>query len=166
QRLIAEGPTAEELERAKTSYRAGFIRGIERIGGFGGKADVLASCAIYQDDRGCFRDVLAAIAAATPEQVRAAAAKWLGKPSHTFVVRPGERKPLVEEPSVKPEPFTLPKPDPKYTTTPGTVDRTAGIPKVETFPELKFPALQRGKLKNGSTVILAERHEIPVVQIS
>ncbi len=166
QRLIKEGPTPEELERAKTSYRASFIRGIERIGGFGGKADVLASCAIYENDPGCFRDMLAAVAAATPEQVRDAAAKWLGKPSHTFVVKPGARKPLVEEPSVKPAPFELPKPDPKYTTTASTVDRSAGIPKVETFPELKFPALQRGKLKNGSTVILAERHAIPVVNIS
>ena len=166
QRLIAEGPTAEELERAKTSYRAGFIRGIERIGGFGGKADVLASCAIYENDPGCFRDMLAAVAAATPAQVRDAAAKWLGKPSHTFVVQPGARKPLAEEPSAKPEPFQLPQPDPKYTTTAGTVNRSAGIPEVETYPELKFPALQRGRLKNGSTVILAERHEIPVVNIS
>src|SRR5690606_38718700 len=38
-RLIAEGPTAAELAQAKTMFRAGFIRGIERIGGFGGKAD-------------------------------------------------------------------------------------------------------------------------------
>ena len=65
-RLIAEGPNAEELERAKTSYRAGFIRGIERIGGFGGKADALAACTIYEGNPGCFRDSLAAVAAATP----------------------------------------------------------------------------------------------------
>ena len=38
----AAGPTAAELERVKTQCRAGFIRGIERIGGFGGKSDVLA----------------------------------------------------------------------------------------------------------------------------
>ncbi|MEK5769016.1 insulinase family protein, partial [Acinetobacter schindleri] len=36
ERLIAEGPSAAELERAKTAFRAGFVRGIERIGGFGG----------------------------------------------------------------------------------------------------------------------------------
>src|SRR5690606_7514422 len=34
------------------------------------------------------------------------------------------------------------------------------------FPELKFPGLQRARLSNGSSVILAERHEIPVVQLS
>jgi len=166
QRLIQEGPTRAELERAKTSYRAGFIRGIERIGGFGGKADALAACAIYQGDPGCFRQTLATVAATTPEQLRVVGLNWLGKPSHTFLVKPGTRESLVEEASVTPAPFAQPRPDPKYTTTASVVERKLGVPEVTTFPELKFPTLQRGKLKNGSTVILAERHEIPVVNIS
>jgi len=165
-RLIKDGPTAEELERAKTNYRAGFIRGIERIGGFGGKADALASCATFTGDPGCFRESLANIDNATIAQVRDAAAQWLGNPSHTFVVKPGTRQPLVEEASVKPAAFAAPRPDAKYTTAATAVDRKAGVPKVETFPDLKFPALQRATLKNGSTVVLAERHEIPVVDIS
>src|SRR5690606_18996282 len=98
-KLIAEGPTADELERAKTSYESGFIRGVERIGGFGGKADVLASCAIYENNPGCFRDSLQAVAAATPAQVRAVAAKWLTRPSHVFTVKPGARKELAEDPA-------------------------------------------------------------------
>lgn len=166
QKLLKEGPTAEELARAKTSYRSGFIRGIERIGGFGGKADALAACAIYENNPGCFRDSLKAVAAATPEQVRAAGAAWLGKPSHTFVVKPGERKPLVEEAAATPQPFVLGKPDAKFKAAASQVDRKAGVPKVEKFPDLKFPAVQRAKLKNGSTVVLAERHEIPVVNFT
>jgi predicted Zn-dependent peptidase len=166
QRLVAQGPTAEELAQAKTMYRAGFIRGIERIGGFGGKADVLAACETYTDDPGCYRQVLADIDAATPEQVRAAAQQWLGKPSHTFVVVPGERTPLVEAPAVKPAAFELPAADAKYTTLPTTVDRTVGVPAVDSFPELDFPDLQHATLANGSKLILAERHEIPVVQLS
>jgi zinc protease len=35
-RLLADGPTAEELARVKTEFVASFLRGIERIGGFGG----------------------------------------------------------------------------------------------------------------------------------
>jgi predicted Zn-dependent peptidase len=166
QKLLKDGPTAEELARARTSYRAGFIRGIERIGGFGGKADVLASCTIYTGDPGCFRDTQKTIADATPEELRAVAAKWLQKHSHTFVVKPGERKPLAEEPAVKPAPFVLPKPDQKYETLPSTVDRKAGVPEVSSFPELKFPALQRATLANGSRLILAERHDIPVVNVT
>ncbi|WP_305805051.1 pitrilysin family protein [Stenotrophomonas sp. YIM B06876] len=166
QRLLKDGPTAEELARAKTEYRAGFIRGIERIGGFGGKADALASCATFTGNPGCFRDSLQTVATATPAQVRQVAAQWLGNPSHTFLVKPGVRKPLAEDPSVKPAPFTLHAADPKYTTLPGRVDRKLGVPAVDSFPKLVFPVLQHATLKNGSKVILAERHDIPVVNIS
>src|SRR3546814_7447546 len=37
--------------------------------------------------------------------------------------------------------------------------------KVDTFPNLDFPDLQHATLANGSKLILAERHEIPVVQM-
>ena len=164
-KLIAEGPTAEELARAKTSYESNFIRGIERIGGFGGKADVLASCAIYENNPGCFRESLKAVASATPAQVRAAAAKWLNKPSHVFTVKPGARKDLPEDPAGTPAPFALPKPDAKYKTAASAVDRKAGVPMPASFPDLKFPTQQRATLSNGTTVILAERHDIPVVQM-
>ena len=165
-KLIAEGPTAEELARAKTSYEAGFVRGVERIGGFGGKADVLASCAIYERNPGCFRDSLQAVAGATPAQVRDAAAKWLGKPSHVFMVKPGARKELAEAPAGTPSPFVLPKVDARYKTTASSVDRSKGVPVTASFPDLKFPAQQRATLSNGTTVILAERHDVPVVQMS
>ena len=46
-RFLANGPTADELERVKTQNAAGFMRGIERIGGFGGKSDVLASSQVF-----------------------------------------------------------------------------------------------------------------------
>lgn len=165
-RLINEGPSADELARAKTAFRSGFIRGIERIGGFGGKADALAECAVYEGDPGCFRTSLANIDKSTAADIKAVAGKWLDVGSHTIVVEPGERTPLAELPSETPAPFQMPAVDPKYTTTPSQVDRSAGVPKTEKFPELKFPALQRATLKNGTQLILAERHDIPVVQLS
>ena len=166
QRLLREGPAADELARARTSFEAGFIRGVERIGGFGGKADALASCAIYTGNPGCFRISLANVAKASAADVAKVGNAWLKLPSHVFVVQPGERKALAEDPSVKPAPFVVPKVDPKYKTIASDVDRKAGVPKVDSFPTLNFPALQRGKLDNGTTVILAERHEIPVVQMN
>ena len=166
QRLLKDGPTADELAQARTMYRARFIRGIERIGGFGGKADILAGCEIFEGNPGCYRDTLATVANATPAQVRDIGRKWLGHPSHTFVVMPGKRTALAEDPSVKAAAMVLPPVDPKYTTEPSGVDRSKGVPAVTSFPTLKFPALQRATLANGSTLILAERHEIPVVQMS
>ena len=165
-RLIAEGPSATELAQAKTMFRAGFIRGIERIGGFGGKADALASCSIYENDPGCFRTSLDTIAGTDAAQLKAVGAKWLGVGDHTLVVEPGERTALAEEPTVKPAPMTLPPVDAQYTTTASTVDRAGGVPVPSSFPDLKFPSLQRATLKNGTKLILAERHDIPVVQMS
>ncbi|MCE7032162.1 insulinase family protein [Lysobacter sp. GX 14042] len=165
-RMIAEGPTEAELEQSKTVFRAGFIRGVERIGGFGGKADVLASCEVYTGDPGCFRGSMDSIASATPAQVQALAGKWLDEGSHTIVVAPGERTPLPEDPAVDPEPLAIPVIDPAYSTSDSVVDRATGVPLPEEFPELVFPELQRATLSNGLKVILAERHTVPVVQFN
>ncbi|MFC0676513.1 M16 family metallopeptidase [Lysobacter korlensis] len=166
-KLLAEGPTAAELEQAKTVVRAGFIRGIERIGGFGGKADVLAECEVFTGDAGCFRESLQTVANATPKQLAQAGKQWLtGNGSHTLVVEPGERTPLAEEPAATPAPLTLPPVDKKYTTTASTVDRSKGVPVPNEYPQLKFPDLQRATLDNGVKVILAERHDVPVVQFN
>lgn len=166
ERLLKDGPTAEELARAKTGSRAGFIRGIERIGGFGGKADALAECTVYTGDPGCFRTSLANIDKATAADLKRVGAQWLDKGSHTLVVEPGARVALKEDPSQAPKPFNVPAVDSKYSTLPEQVDRKAGVPQTREFPQLKFPALQRATLKNGTQVVLAERHEIPVVQFS
>src|SRR5690606_7584095 len=80
------GPTSGELEQAKAVIRAGFIRGIERVGGSGGEADVLAACEVCADDPGCFQETLDNIAAATPADIQAMGARWLGDGDHTIVV--------------------------------------------------------------------------------
>jgi len=167
-KLLAEGPTQAELDQARTVFKAGFTRGVERIGGFGGKADVLAECAVYTGNPGCFRNSLKTINTATAAQIKTTANVWLGesKGSHTLVVVPGERKPLAEAPAVTPTPLNLPPVDPKYKTTASTVDRSAGVPETREFPQLKFPSLQRATLSNGTQVILAERPGLPVVQMS
>ncbi|KAB7777016.1 pitrilysin family protein [Xanthomonas sp. LMG 12460] len=165
-RLLDKGPDKAELARAKTAFRAGFIRGVERIGGFGGKADVLAECAVYTGDPGCFRTSLATIADTRPRDLTAVGRKWLGKGDYTLLVQPGERVAQAEEPTVQPAPLNPPPVDPKYRTLPSVVDRSAGPPKTTQFPKLTFPTLQRATLKNGTTMILAERHEVPVVQFS
>jgi len=36
---------------------------------------------------------------------------------------------------------------------------------VATFPDLSFPALERGKLENGIEVVLAQRHTVPVTHV-
>ncbi|SDX81821.1 M16 family metallopeptidase [Lysobacter enzymogenes] len=168
-RLIAQGPSAEELDRAKTASRAEFVRGIERIGGFGGKSDVLARCAVFLGKPDCYRNELADLDKASIASVQAAGRKWLGKGSHTIVVVPGDKpaSALPETARAAPAaaPAALPAPDPRFKTVKSEVDRSLGVPKTASFPALKFPQRQTATLSNGMQVVLIERHETPVVQL-
>ncbi|MDQ3288082.1 MAG: insulinase family protein [Pseudomonadota bacterium] len=166
ERLIAEGPTEAELDQARAVLRASFVRGVERIGGFGGKADALAECAIFVGDPGCFRETLKNIDEASAADLKAVGRKWLATGEHTLVVVPGERTALAEDPAVTPTPLPLPAVDPRYRVAPSDIDRKAGVPVPTEFPQLKFPELQRATLSNGTRVILAGRHDVPVVQFN
>src|SRR3546814_5158325 len=83
QRLLADGPTADELAQAKTMFRAGFIRGVARIGGFGGKADVLAACETYTGEPDCYQAVRRPLPPATPAQGDHGDRTWPGTPNTT-----------------------------------------------------------------------------------
>ena len=145
QRFIDEGPTKTELERAKIAVRAGFVRGLERIGGFGGKADVLASCEVFAGDPGCYRQSLAWIEAARPADLQRVARKWLSQGDYTLEVLPQP-------------PYTAAATD--------VIDRTQGPPVTAEFPDTVFPELQRTQLGNGIPVIIATRPGVPVARVS
>jgi len=165
-KLLKEGPTGAELQQASTRWKSGFVRGSERIGGFGGKADTLSECAVYTGDPGCFRRSLKVWSESDAASIRATGDRWLSKGGNTLVVTPGERTAIAEEPAATPAPFQLPAADPKYKTEASGIDRSKGVPQTTTFPDLKFPKLERATLSNGTQVILAERHDVPVVQFS
>jgi predicted Zn-dependent peptidase len=144
-RFIAKGPTPEELERARTTLRAGIVKGLERIGGFGGKADVLAGCEVYQGDPGCYRRSLEVLRTASAEQLRDVTGRWLSQGDYTLEVHPyaAYRNAAAS-----------------------AVDRGRGPPATERFPDLVFPDLQRHTLSNGLPVIVASRPGVPVVRAS
>ncbi len=78
-RFLKEGPTAEELQRVKVQNQAAFIRGTERIGGFGGKSDILAVNEVFLGDAGAYKITQARVQAATAEDLREAAHRWLSR---------------------------------------------------------------------------------------
>lgn len=139
-RLLADGPTAAELQRVKTQHRARFIRGIERIGGFGGKSDVLAINQVYAGNPEYYKTTLKRVADATATDLKTAANRWLSDGVYSLEVHPY----------------------PEYETTPSTVDRKK-LPDAGPPPAAKFPELQRATLSNGLRIVLAERHSIPQV---
>ncbi len=138
--LIDEGPTEAELKRAKASYFASFIKGMERIGGFGGVSDILASNETYFGNPEYYRTVLQFVEEATVADLKNTAQKWLTKSKHTIICNPF----------------------PDYTVVESTVDRSK-IPEVGTPKSSRFPALERTKLSNGLNVVLARREGVPTI---
>jgi zinc protease len=143
QNFLKNGPTASELQIAKTQILGNYVRIVERIGGFGGKSDLLARCQTYQGNPDCYKDYLNRIKAATPESVKKAANDWLRDGDYILEVQPYNT-------------------DFKTST---SLDRSkepaAGQPM-----SLKLPPLEKGKLSNGLNVVLAERHSAPVVNFT
>jgi zinc protease len=139
-RFLKDGPTAEELQRVKTEYAANFIRGIERIGGFGGKSDQLARNEVFHGDPAHYKVSMKRVQEATAEDLKAAANRWLADGVYILEVHPF----------------------PEYKTAASGADRSKP-PSTGTPPQLKLPKLQRATLSNGLKIILAERHEVPLV---
>lgn len=138
--LLQNGPTEKELERVKTQYIAGFVRGIERIGGFGGKSDILARNQVFAGDPGFYKTTLKRIQKATTKDLWDAAKRWLSDGMYALRVLPF----------------------PEYATIESKVDRSK-LPEPGTPPAAEFPELQRTTLDNGMKIILAERHSVPIV---
>ncbi len=142
--LLQQGPAPADLQRAQSRAQADFVRGIERLGGFGGRSDVLAESMTFGGSPTVYLDRLEVMAKATPADVKAAAKKWVGDANHyTLLVSP--------YPALKPG------------QTP--VNRKT-LPALGDAPAVNFPAVQRATLSNGLKVMLLERHSTPIVNVS
>ena len=153
--LIANGPSADEVQRVATINASGRIAGLESVGGFGGKAVALAEGALYSNDPGFYKKQLATLAAETPAQVKAATAKWLTRPVYALTVVPGARDAYVES---TPPAKVVTAPEPAVKGTRGD------LPAVGTISDLVFPKVERTRLKNGIELIYAYRNAVPITQ--
>ena len=143
QNFLKNGPTAAELQLAKTQILGRYARIVERIGGFGGTSDILARCQTYRGNPDCYRDYLKWVKAATPATVRKAAVDWLSDGDYVLEVHP--------------YPTTF--------KTEAKLDRSKEPPLGDPMA-LKLPELQKSTLSNGLKIVLAERHSAPVVNFT
>jgi len=88
-RLRREPPQPREMERVLNQLQASFYRGIERVGGFGGKANQLNAYYFAGASPDFFAEDLARYTSLTAADVRAAVLRWLP---------PDRRVELVVEP--------------------------------------------------------------------
>ena len=144
QRFFDRGPTREELERVITETRAGFIRGIERVGGFGGKSGILAEGAVFGGRPEAFKESLEILSSVRPENLRDAAREWLSNGAFILEVHPFDQQLITSS---------------------DDVDRSQ-LPIPDTFPNTPFPDLERAELSNGMQLIVARRDAVPVVYLS
>jgi len=138
------GPNPKLLKAEKTKILAGFIRGIQRIGGFGGKSDLLATCQTYTGDPGCYQNNAAYIDAVTPSKMKATFAKWIDDTPYVLTILPTD----------------------KYTVGETDLDRSSGVPYPTQKVEFQFPTLQTATLSNGAKVVLAQRTGVPLVEMN
>ncbi len=141
--LLDKGPTAAELARVKTAGFAAFSRNIERLGGFGGRNDVLAQAQTYGGSPDAYLRNLKIAADATPADVKASGDKWLRANHYTMVVSPVAKLAAGKT----------------------NIDRKV-LPALGDAPDVGFPAMQRATLANGLKVILMERHGAPIVNVA
>ena len=142
-RFLKDGPTPEELQRVKVQYEANFLRRVERIGGFGGKSDRLAQSQVFRGSPDAYKISLQRVHDATAEDLKSAANRWLSDGVYVLEVRPF----------------------PEYKAAATGADRSKA-PEPGTPPELKLPKLQRATLSNGLKIVLAERHQLPLVNFA
>lgn len=140
-RLAKDGPTAAELERAKTKWEFGFISGLESIGGFGGKSDRLNEYNTFLGEPGKFDADLARHRGVTAESVRTAVDKYLNHNNRVIVrFRPerGNRPSQV------------------------AVDRTV-VPPLGGDKPFRAPEVRSAKIENGMEIFVVEKPELPKV---
>jgi zinc protease len=142
--FIKRGPNAKRLKNTKTSIRASWIKGLQRIGGFGGKSDLLAYSEVYSGDPGAYLKFINDMMEITNKDIKTTASTWLTDGAYVLTVVPEETRTFSTE---------------------SVVDRTQ-LPFPTDFPVLDLPKIQRAKLSNGLDVVFAERHDVPMINLS
>jgi zinc protease len=92
QKLQREAPTAHELERSLNQIEASFYNRMERLGGFGGKADQLNSYFTETGNADWFNEDVSRYRALSPSDVRAAAAQFLPLDARVELIVEPEKK--------------------------------------------------------------------------
>jgi zinc protease len=142
-RLAKDGPTPEELNRAKTKWEFQYITGLERIGGFGGKADLLNTYNTFLGDPDKFAADVERHRAVTAEGLRQTAAQWLDTRNRVLV-------------RFHPETSSAET---------AVIDRSKQ-PELGADRPFQAPQVKSAKLDNGMQVLVVERRDLPKVTVT
>ncbi|MBI1947566.1 MAG: insulinase family protein [Deltaproteobacteria bacterium] len=94
-RLLAEGPSADEVRRSVVDTETNLLFSLDDLLG---RAEKLQSLNHYTGDAGGLSAYLARVRACTPESARAAARRWLAKPRVLVITVPEQAPPATPAP--------------------------------------------------------------------
>ena len=139
ERLARDGPTDEELARAKARFLLHFAQNADNLAWQGSRLEILAAGAVYRGDADAYRERLTRIANASAADVKASAQRWVAGHGYRLTALAAPPRAAV-----------------------GTRDRTRDIPAGERTPD-HLPPLQVTTLRNGLSVGVVSRHAAPLV---
>jgi zinc protease len=153
------GPTADELERARNTITTQRIQNMQRLGGFGGVADQLNYYNHYEHDPGYLPKDVARYTNATAESVKKLAQTLTANSRVVAYGVPGEKH-LEDVAQRKVDPNLESKAMPGG---PGNDEWRTNPPKPGMVKVPNLPQPTQFTLANGLTVLLVEDHKLPVM---
>ena len=141
-RIASEPPTEREIMQAKNRIQSHHIRQLEKIGGFGGRADLLNYYNTNLGDPSAINTDLDRYLAVTSDQIKQSAQLILSSSNVRLTVLPEDEF----SPSIT------------------GLDRSK-MPDAEEETPFQPPAPQRGTLANGMGIITLHKPEIPLVSM-
>ncbi len=143
-RLAKDGPSPEELNRAKTKWEFGFVSGLERIGGFGGQADLLNQYNTFLGDPNKFAADIERHQKVSANGIRQAVSRWLDTPNRVAVR-------FHPEASRRPAASALDRSKP---------------PALGADRPFQAPEVKSARLDNGVLIYVVERRDLPKVSVT
>ena len=142
QKVITNGVTQSEIDVARTTFEAGFVRALEPIGGFGGRADRLNEFNVMLGEPNRFQWNLDRYQAVTIASMQQFIKKYidLNRRAILSVVAYGDKDASKTE-----------------------VDRTQ-MPAATPETAFQPPAIGQTTLSNGLKLYVVENHRLPLVQ--
>ena len=142
--IVKMGISHKELEQSKTQWEARFIRGLEQIGGFGGKADILNGYNVMLGDPGKFNWDLNRYMDVNINDVRNATTKYLDMDNRVILkILPSENVSSTED----------------------NIDRNKK-PKAGEKTLFIPPTIDKTTLSNGLELLVIEDHKLPLVEVT
>jgi len=166
-KLRTEGPTQQELDRERTQLLSGLIQGLQRLGGFGGVADMMDRYNQYKGDPGYLAKDVARYEALTTAGIQKVAAQTFQKNQRVVVYCVAGKKVTEDVPRSPENTDADVKVIPPYTAEFETTENwRKDVPQPGAEAKLHLPAPKSFTAANGMKVYLIEEHELPVVSAS